>query len=385
MYLGRDGIYIFNGQQSSLVSDQVTPEIRDISDTNFINCWGEFISNLYYLAYASKASGASANNRVLVFDIISRSYTKDLLSINSLCSFNSGTDTGGLYYGSSADGKVYSYFTTIHEIVHTKQSDFTGTFTAARYIPERWGGDAENPIVEIARTGIINSLAGTINAMTGTIDRETATGDYISQVMPLTADSFDKIYWNESIPATGGDVTFQIRQGNTEASCTTAAWGTAVSDPSGSDISGITPTGYFQYRINLSTDDLGYSPTVYDNGQYAVRIVYNLQGATGETSLPLHWQSGWDNLGYPGYKKTLRKFYCIHEGTAGTLKATFTNLEGDTDIFNIDLTVYPESYTEYFTGGGITGEYFMLDIEEPSTNALKIKQIIVYMDIEPLV
>ena len=66
-----------------------------------------------------------------------------------------------------------------------------------RYIPVAVGGDADNPIIEMAWTATIDSLIGTINNMTGTINREDADGNYTSQVLTLGASVFDKLYWNE--------------------------------------------------------------------------------------------------------------------------------------------------------------------------------------------
>ena len=151
IYLSRDGLYKFNGQNSTLLSDSISDIIDDISPSNFINSWGVLHKNVYSLAYTSKSAGTSNNNRVLRYDLISESFSIDTLNIACFGTFNSGTDWGALYAGSSTDGKVYTYEAVALEITHKLHSDFTGTWDDMRYIPEGIpGGDSESPILEIA-------------------------------------------------------------------------------------------------------------------------------------------------------------------------------------------------------------------------------------------
>lgn len=210
LYLAKDGIYRFNGQHSELISEVVTPTIKDISQTDLENVWGVYHDNFYHMAYKSEASGESFNNRVLVLDVLAKAYTIDLLNINAFATFNSGNDWGVLYAGASDSGKVYAYSGEINEIVHKRHSDFTGLWDDMRYIPETVGGDPENPIIEIARTETINELSGTINNLVGVIDRQDVAGHYVSQPLTTGATTFDKIYWNDVTPG-AGTVTFQIR------------------------------------------------------------------------------------------------------------------------------------------------------------------------------
>ena len=403
IYLAREGLYRFDGQRSHLISDCVTPEIKDILSSNFDDAWGKWHQNKYYLAYSSKSIGEDENNRVLVFDQLSDAYSIDLLSINAFCSFNSGTDWGVLYGGSSEDGTVYAFSFEAQEIKHNKHSDFDkGTFDDARYLPIKRGGKANSPIIEIAwdctidgwlaeiqanEAGVstIDEIAESTTYADSIIDRPDKDGTYTSPVMYVGANSFDKLYWNETIPAAGGDVTFNIRAGASSAACQSASWSSAFSDATGSDISSLTANDYVQYKINLSTDDIDYTPTLYRLEGYVVKLTYYQQGSAAETSVPMHWRSGWTNLGAPGYKKSLKKLYVFHEGTEGTLTLTFENYEGDTDVFEINLIDNPEYYTEYFTTGKFIGEKFRLDIENDDLHALKIKEIIVIYDIEPLV
>jgi len=386
IYLGSDGIYKFNGQYSTLISDQVTPEIKDISPSNFVNCWGIFHNNMYYLAYTSHESGGTYNNRILIYDTLNSSYTKDLCNINTFCTFGSGTDWDTLYAGSSVGGTVYSYGGTAREILHKKHSDFSGTFTNARYIPTTAGGDADSAILELSRTETINSMSGTINAQVGDIDRAIATGTYVSPILNINSVTLDKLYWNENLSAVG-DITFNIRASDSSVHCEAETWGTTDHTNSlGSDLSSDSAGDYLQYKINLETSDLDYTPTLYENNNYVIRLTYLMEGTTNESTVPFKWESGWLDFGYPGYKKTLRKIYCLYESeSSGTLNITFENLEGETSLFTIPLITYPSSYTEYFSGGAFTGEWLKLEINESSLNSLKIKKIICIYDVEPLI
>lgn len=388
IYLARDGLYKFNGQYSNLISEAVTPVINDISQSNFTNCWGEFNNNIYRLAYASEESGASDNNRVLILDVLSNAYSIDPLAINVFTSFNSGSDWGVVYSGSSTDGNIYSLSGATHEIVHKKQSDFTGTWDSMRYIPTRWGGDADSAVLEVAWDETIDQLTGTIDNLPGIVDRDTSGGSYISQFLNIGASSFDKLYWNETIPSTGGDVTFNLRSGPTSPDCLAATWESLeYSDPTGSDVSAATANDFVQYRVTMTSDSITYSPTVYNAFNYAIKLTYNTEGTTSETTIPFRWESGWTDLGYPGRDKTLNTLFVYHDSPdqTGTLTLTFENFEGDTDEFEINLNNNPTHYVEQFTTGKFRGKLFKLKINESSLNPLTVKRVIVYYDVEPFI
>ncbi len=386
IYLAFDGIYKFNGQYSTLISDPITPEIFDISPSNYGNAWGEFHQNIYYLAYTSEKTGASVNDKVLIFDLLSNAYSIDLLSLNAFCAFNSGSDWGVLYSGSSTNGKVYAHSQTVHEVIHKTQSDFAGTWDTMRYIPTRWGGDINSPVLEIAWTQSIDTLTGIVNNMAGDVNRPGTSGTYFSQVLQLGASSFDKLYWNESIPASGGDVSLAIRTGATATACTLAAFSSSFNDPTGSDISGVTPNDFLQYKIAMTTSNIDYTPNVYNANNYVVKLTYNLEGVSTESSIPFHLKSGWVDMGASAFEKSLRSIYCWYESEGtGTLTLKFENDVGDSDTFSIDLKEHPSYYEERFTGGSLKGKLFDLDIIENSLKDLRIKRIVVKYDVEPII
>jgi hypothetical protein len=226
--------------------------------------------------------------------------------------------------------------------------------------------------------------------MVGSIDRDSLTGSYVLPALYTGASSYDKLYWNESLPSGGDNVTVAVRSATSDTVITGATWSSEFSDPSGSDISSTTADDWTQYRISLTTDDYDHSPTLYN----FVRLTYFKESSTSETSIPLRWRSGYLDLGVPGYRKTLRKFYCYHSGSSGTLSIKFTMLDYNTttktydevtDTFSIDLSVYPNFYTEYFTNGALSGELLRVDITNSDLNPLTIDRIILVYDGEPLV
>ncbi len=118
----RNGIYIFNGQASQLVSEIVTPVVSDILSSNLGNVAGEYSDNLYYMAYASTSIGGSTNNRMLIYDAVSNNFTIDTLNINAFCSLTGGSDGGSLLGGASDSGKVYQFVSVSKDIISQGQA-----------------------------------------------------------------------------------------------------------------------------------------------------------------------------------------------------------------------------------------------------------------------
>ena len=339
---------------------------------------------MYYLSYTSQETGSSTNDRVLVYDILRNVYSVDILSVNGFCAFNSGTDWGVLYSGSSTDGIVYAYSDAGNEVVHKKHADFTGTWNDMGYIPTGVGGDANDPVLELRWTETLDEVATTINNTSGVIDRPDTDGTYISQVFQVALGSFDKLYWNERFSPLGGDVLAYTRSGTTDANCQAEDWSDAFTNPSGSDISGETANEYVQYKFELSTDDISETPIMHKSGNYVVRFTYLPEGTVSEPSIDLHWQGGFTDLGHPGKVKYLKKIIAYHEGTVGTLSLKFETFVGDTDTFDINLADNPERYEGYFTNGMLVGEKFKLDITESSLLPIKVGPILVVYDVEKM-
>lgn len=388
-YLGNNGIYNFDGNFSTLISDQVTPVIKDISNQNFMNAYSAFYQNQYYLAYTSSSSGATTNNRVLVYDILNKGYDVDTTNIGVFTVERGGNDIEVLYGGDSNNGKIYSYTNGSRDIINKTQADFSGKFTNAWYLPVAGGGDPQNALITLANTATIDALVGTIDSLTGTIQENSLTGNYVSPPFTVGAVSYNDIYWNETLPTAGSTVTMAVRSAPTVDSLGNAnwsAWSSEVNNPSGSNISSDPANNVIQYRISLTSDNYAFTPTVYSTNNYVVDLSYNISQGNGETTIPFEWQSGWMDFNAPAYKKYLRKIYVEYvSGGTGTMNITFNNYTGQSQTFNVNLNTNPSEYIEYFQNGLFQGELFNMDITESSLNPLQIKRIVVYYDIAPLV
>ncbi len=388
-YLGNNGIYNFDGTYSVLLSDQVTPVIKDISSQNFVNAYSAYYQNQYLLGYTSSASGATTNNRVLVYDTISKSYSIDTTNIGTFTVLRGGNDIEVLFGGDSNNGKVYSYTNGSRDIINKTQADFSGTFINAWYLPVAGGGDDQNALITLANTATIDALIGTIDSLTGTIQESSLTGNYISPPYTVGAVSYNDIYWNETLPTAGSNVTMAVRSAPTVDSVGNAnwsAWSSEYNNPSGSNISANAANNVIQYRISLTSDNYAYTPTVYSSNNYVVDLSYNISQGTGETTIPFEWQSGWMDFNAPAYKKYLRKIYVEYDsGGTGTMSIKFNNYTGQSQTFTDNLNTNPSEFIEYFQNGLFQGELFNIDITENSLNPLKIKRIVIYYDIAPLV
>lgn len=352
-YLAWEGLHRFTGQRSELVSDAVTPEINDILQSSIRKVAGYYYRNEYHLAYTSISSGEFNNNRVLVYDLVRDAYAKDYKEINSFVAFDSGTDFGVLYHGSSdTDGNVYADNGSTNFLFKRLKSEFdAGTFDDARTI-----GTESAPEIEIAWDITIDEAVGTIDGhaygASAIIDRPDTDGTWTSPVYQIDASALDQIQWNERLGETG-NITVQIKSCD-DAACSGESWEAAVSDPSGSDLSGITANDYIQIRFNLSTTDIVYTPYLYSVDGFVFRIFFTKSGDTKESDVLSTWASGWEVMGNPGHKKFIRRIRVFYSGDEGTLSFTYENGEGDVSrSFDIDMTVEgDDSDEDYYTARG---------------------------------
>jgi len=348
-YLGRNGLYRFTGQQSQLISDAVTPEIRDILESSISSTVGFFWNDEYQLAYTSLETGETNNNRVLVYDTIRDAYTVDQKEISAFAALNSGDDFGVLYSGSSdTDGTVYAHRFSLNILNKRLKSEFdAGTGTNVRVT-----GTEYDPTILLGWTITIDEASGTIDAQTGDIDRRVATGTWVSPSYQINASTLQELFWNEDLSGTG-DLTVQFRAGATAG--ITTAFGTEFTDPSGSDLTSETANNFIQFQVNLETSDLDYSPELYASHGYVLKTTYTKQGSTFESDFDSIWTGGWNDLGSPGLEKYLQRIRVFYTGEEGTLNLQYKNARGDIDTnFDIDMTVEPPS-TEEDTDNEYTG------------------------------
>jgi hypothetical protein len=353
IYATRDGIYIFNGQSSTCVSDSVQAQIDDIALADIANIVGYYHADTYYFAYTSTESGQSYHNKELVYNF--NIWYLNNKNVNCYASFNAGTDLGTLYSGSATtDGVVFAHSGSSTSLSKRYKSEIdSGTFDDTRTIGTEnassieiaWDCTIDGWVTELqtkdASVNTINDIYTYLPDVV--IDRPDTAGTWTSPIYRIDAEALDTLSWNENLN-TYGDVTWQIRLASTEAGITGASWETAVTDPNGSDVSGITANAYIQLRANLSTTDIQYTPTVYFDDGYLFRLVYTKVGAAYESAINSYWQSGWKDFSGVGMLKLIKAIKVYYTGESGTLTVNAKNFEGDIDrSFDINLATSPSA------------------------------------------
>ena len=351
IYCAWNGIYAFNGQSSKLISDTVTPEIRDILASNIEDVAGFYFDNEYQMAYTSQESGATQNNRVLIYNLIRNAYVVDYKNINCFAGFTAGADQGVLYSGdSTTGGLVYAHDISNPSLIKRYKSEFNaGTFDDARVY-----GTENNPTVDLAWDCTIDgwltelqtkdASITTIDSIetylpNATIDRPDTDGSWTSEIYEISAGYLDKLYWNERL-SSYGNVTFNLKTCDDAACSGDSFSATNYTDPNGSDISSETAEDYIQIKINLSTTDIAHSPELYVSDGYLFKVAYLESGSTFESDFVSTWDSGWRDFTpqQPGYKKHIQYIRVYYRGTSGDIAFNYKNDEGDIDdSFTINL------------------------------------------------
>ena len=391
VYLGRKGLYLFNGQASTLISDAVTPQINDISQADITDTAGIYFNDEYRLAYTSSSSGASSNNRVLLYNFIRDAYVLDTENINCFAVFNAGTDLGTLYSGSSLeDGYIVAHTYSSPTLVKRYKSEMEegATDDTCVYNTENeprialsWDCTIDTWLTELqVKDASINTIddIGTYfpNSI---IDRPDGTGTWTSPVYQIDASKLDKIYWNESLTAFG-DVTFQVRLGATAGACAAASWETAVTNPNGSDLSGITANAFIQIRANLTTSDIVYTPYLFQADGYLFKLLYSKIGAANETSVLSVYKTGWKDFGVQGYKKQIQRIKVFYKSTAGTINFGIIGDDGDlSKTFAINLSISADaSTTDEYSGDSDVKVFTFLPPMNSATEPSLISELFQY-------
>lgn len=402
IYLGRYGLFQFNGQSSSLISDSVTNEIRDINQIYYNNIVSIFYNNEFRMAYVSQQSGSSTNNRVLLFDSIRNSYIKDTENINAWAIYNSASDFGGLYSGSSTtDGNILAHSTTPKQLIVRSKNDLNaGTFSSSYAL-----GTDDFPILSLG-SGSWASDASAWNADASTWIADSSPGTWISAISQINSSALSTLSWNSILPA-GTTATIAIRTGATIGAVNVAAWSSEFSNPAGSDISGVTPNVYIQMRVTLSTDSLTYTPQLLVQDNFMIKLIYSQNGTTSESSVSSSWVSGWLDLVtsantfyMSNMPKIIKEIDVYYTGTSGTMNFNIQNLKGDSNAsFNIDLSQNRLATQSYwgngiykmyrwmpnFNGGNnspLTGDKFIVSISENGTKSWRVQRIAIRYDLQ---
>ena len=403
IYLSSNGIYNFNGSTSALLSDAMSKDIRLISSSALTEASAIYYNNEYNLSYTDSSTGENINNRVLMYDFIRQAWTKDSKYVDSWMTFNSGTDFQTLYSGSSkTDGKVSANSSSENQYITRYKSELdAGTYTSAKT-----DGEENNPVLTISSNMTIDSISdtGTIDAFNPlyVIDRDSTIGTWESPALDLNPSKYNKLYWNAYL-GDSGSVTFYIKSADTLGGLAGASYSSALSNPSGSDISLLTPHRYVQIKAQLITTDYAETPQLDIVDNFMIKLAYSKVGAIDETSVYALWKSGWIDMAQSQYPKTIREINVYYTGTSGILNVKLENLKGDISAsLDIDLAHPRDPANGYFGNGDdrvfryvmpvvssvpnyLVGDKFKLTISENSTNTWKVSRIAVRYGVNPYV
>lgn len=394
IYLGRYGLYNFNGQSSELISDVVTDRLRDILETSQSDAIGAYHDNSYYLSYTSAASGSGVNDKVLIFDLTRDAYVEDSMNVGSFSAFDSGEDAGTLYSGSSnVDGTIYAHANSFSKLNYRYLSQISEGTTIDAYV----GGEEDFPIISLGDNDTWDAEAGTWDDLTTeTWLMDSLTGSWTSPIVQVNASELDKLYWNESLGSTG-NVTFAIRSGDTLGAVSAASWSSEFSTPSGSDVSAVTGNVYVQLRASLSSSSFSETPLLFVSNSYMIKLSYKKSGTSREPAFLSFWNTGLNTMGTE-HPKRLKEIQVYYKGTSGTMTFAYTSETGVERSFTIDLSVLPSDSTRDSYFGTEDSKIFVhipdfrdqpigrqwkFAVSENGTEEWKVKRIIARLSQEP--
>lgn len=393
VFLGRYGLYSFGGNTPELISDSVTDKVRDVLATNINEVAGVYQDNQYLMSYTSSESGSGYNDRVLILDLVRKGYVIDTKNIDSWAKFDSGTDYGTLYSGSSStDGKVYAHSGTFNDLVYRYKSQFDAVTPDSVIVR----GDENDPYLTLGWDKTWTTVTGTWASQgSKTWLVKSLTGTWTSPAIQVNARTLDKIYWNENL-GSYGNITFAIKTASSEAGLSGASWSSEFSNPSGSDISGLTANTWIQIRASLSSSVYTETPELYLEDSFVFHMTYQKEGSTAESSILSLWQSGLTDLGgNSDYPKRIKEIQVFYEGTEGTLNLAYEDDQGTSYNFDINLATSPSaSSSDYYYGNSTekiythfprvdnspVGRKWKFTVTENGTTAWKINRIVVRFD-----
>lgn len=241
-----------------------------------------------------------------------------------------------------------------------------GTFTTSTESAS-WGNDGyhatgyEGPHTHSVTLSAASSTAGSPPSVTMSLYKKIlgqmkdynkastqtyTAGTWTSPVMEISAESLDKIYWNEDIEGSD-NVQFYTRAAATATACTAASWSAALSDPNGSIIASTANT-FFQYKAYLTaTDSMVTNPLVYFTNGYVCKFNYSRGATSAETSVNFIYNVGFRNFNEPTLDKLFKKISTVHEGSNGSFILSWST-ENATGAFNVSLASDPERWDSYF-------------------------------------
>ena len=394
-YLARSDEYgkeirLFDGQNSSPFSEKVAAEVDKITRTRIGEAVGHYHDNRYLLSYSDDSVGHTYNDRVLICDIKRKAFSIDVKNINCFCTWYGGDDGGQLHSGDSTIGRIYREDTENYDIIHDLKSELDG----GTYSDTVSGGSETNPTVTLTGTLTDNQpansawedLDGANNTWadyTDEVETWCPSGSLTSDTLEINAFNLNKIYWSESLGANGA-VAFYVRTGASTVACEAASWSGPYTDPTGSDISGVTAAKYIQYKAILATNDTDVTatPNLYLNNGYVVKISADY-GSAAETDIVFNYKLGWLDCGQSRMVKRFRGVRLEYDsGSSGTLTCYYAFDRGSEDSFSIDLSTYSDKYTANFDYDDL-GELVQIRLHCDSTSTITIKRLVLLYSLKP--
>lgn len=184
------------------------------------------------------------------------------------------------------------------------------------------------------------------------------SGTWTSPAIAVNAESFDKIFWNQTVGA-NDSVALYIRTGATQAACEAATFSVALTNPNGTPIpSAVAP--WIQYKIVFTiTDSTVSNPRVYFTNGYVVHFTYHAGATNAETSVNFQYSIGFRNFDEPSLDKIYKKIATKHEGTDGSFTLNWET-ENSNDSFVVSLNSNPQQWDSYFQSTAMGKE---IDVE----------------------
>ena len=396
IYLAKDGWRIFDGQNTSFLGgdDRISSLIKnEIMLTRFDKCVGHYHNNLAFLSYTDRASNATHNNKVLIYDFLSNNFMIDYKNIECFCNFHGGSDWNELYWGDSVNGYVYQEEITLGEVVYSKLSDFRPQGSLSSLVV--WNTETD-PYLELGGHYTFDRMNGSVwsdyNASTSISAWDmfpsaySVSGTYTSPAIQTNAKAFYYAYWHEILGGYG-DITVAFRTSSTSAGLS-GSWSNEYTNPVGSDISDLTANDWAQFRITMSAIGasdyaLASTPRIYQLGGYAFKFTYRVTGEPIEKTIDADCRSGYTQLTPEGNYSRLKRFQIDHDGTGGNLSCIWDiDEENMSGIFDIDLENNPKTYYAPFPTDAL-GRRLRLRFQYNNINALTIRAVNILTSPQP--
>lgn len=358
IYLSKDGWRVFDGQNSKLLSNSPRMQnvVDDISLARFSDCVGHYHNHLALLSYTDRETEQTYNDKLLIYDTLTDNFMIEPRKIDSFATFDGSDDWGELYFGDSVNGFVYKEEITTTGVLFNKLSQIRPGGTLANAVV--WHSE-EDPYLELGGNYTLDRMHNFSSldsistvSLDSLVSAYDISGTWTSPAVNVNASNWLKLYWNETTD-NNTNVSVQMRTSNTEAGLS-ASYGTAYTDPNGSDVTAETGEQWAQFLVTLSSygvaaGEQDKSPRVYSNGDYILKSTYGVTGTAAETSIDCDWRSGYMQLNQNYTPVRLRKLMIEHTGTAGLLSCLwdldYDNVSG---VFVADLETSGNLYNRPF-------------------------------------